>query len=118
MKRRWFQFEREYRVHVPWHVDAPDDSLLVKADLKNLISAVWASPYAPKYLDQLIDRELQNHGLKLKAQRRPEPRHGPRPVTIKLEDSILNECRNEARKKNKALSDYIANVVEDRFNPP
>ncbi len=37
---------------------------------------------------------------------------------MKLDDFILNDCREEARKANKALSDYIAGVIEDKFNPP
>jgi hypothetical protein len=117
VKRKWSQWEKEFRVYVPWHAGAPDDGLCVKADLKKLISAVWVSPYAPKWLDALVDREIQRHGLMLKTRRRPEPRVGPRPVTIKLDDFILNQCREEARAGGKALSDYIAGLLEDKFNP-
>jgi hypothetical protein len=100
-----------------WYVDAPEDGLCVKADLKELISAVWVSPHAPKWLDALVDSEIQRYGLKLKVRRRPEPRFGPRPVTIKLDDYILNQCREEARAEGKARSDYIAGLLEDKYNP-
>jgi hypothetical protein len=65
VRRNWSRWEREYRVHVPWHAGAPDEGLYVKANLKKLISAVWVSPYAPTF---------NAIGLKVKAHRRPEPR--------------------------------------------
>jgi hypothetical protein len=116
-KRPWFQWEREFRVYVPWHTGAPDDGLCVKADLKTLISSVWISPHAPQWLQRVVEQEMLSHGLGAVPVRRRQ-RYGPMPVNLRLNGWIFDELQVKARENNVPLSDYICELIEDIINPP
>lgn len=83
------------------------------------MSFVWVSPHAPQWLHGVDEEEIRGHGLSnVPVNRRRSPRYGPLPVGIKLSVGTLNECRGEARKRNLPLSDYVSELIDDKFNPP